>query len=243
MRPWLFLFALLAGAGAAADDLTVAVASNFSRTAHELAERFTASSGVAVRISAGSTGKLYAQIVNGAPFDVLLAADSDRPARLEASGLAEASTRFTYATGRLVLWSRSVSDCQAALRGPGRVALANPATAPYGVAARAYLERVGLWDSVAARAVYGENIAQTLQFVATGNAGVGFVARAQLTDPRLPPGTCAFEIPADDAGTLRQQAVVLASAQNKADAMRFVGFLKSDEALELIERHGYGVGR
>ena len=114
MRPWLILAALLSGAEAAADDLTVAVASNFSRTATELAARFTARSGVAVRISSGSTGKLYAQIVNGAPFDVLLAADAERPARLEASGLAEPATRFTYATGRLVLWSRSASDCQAA---------------------------------------------------------------------------------------------------------------------------------
>jgi molybdate transport system substrate-binding protein len=243
MRPLLIVLALLYCANAPADDLTIAVASNFSRTANELAERFTARSGIAVRLSSGSTGKLYAQIVNGAPFDVLLAADAERPARLEASGLAAASTRFTYATGRLVLWSRSASDCQAALRGIGRVALANPATAPYGVAARDYLVRAGLWESVGPRAVYGENIAQTLQFVATGNADVGFVAQAQLTDPRLPTGTCTFEIPAGDASVLRQQAVVLASADNKPEANRFVEFLKSDEALELIERHGYGVAR
>ena len=243
MRPLLIVVALLSGAGAVAADLTVAVASNFSRTASELAERFTAHSGIAVRISSGSTGKLYAQIVNGAPFDVLLAADAERPARLETSGLAEVSTRFTYATGRLVLWSRSASDCQAALRGTGHVALANPATAPYGVAARDYLVRAGLWESVAPRAVYGENIAQTLQFVATGNADVGFVAQAQLTDPRLSPGTCSVEVPAGDASVLRQQAVVVASSNNKSEAMRFIDFLKSDEALDLIEQHGYGVDR
>ena len=243
MRPLIIVVALLSGAGAVAADLTVAVASNFSRTASELAERFTARSGIAVRISSGSTGKLYAQIVNGAPFDVLLAADAERPARLESSGLAEVSTRFTYATGRLVVWSRSASDCQVALRGTGHVALANPATAPYGVAARDYLVRIGLWESVAPRAVYGENIAQTLQFVATGNADVGFVAQAQLSDPRLPPGTCAFEVPAGDASVLRQQAVVLASTKNRSEAKRFVDFLQSDEALDLIERHGYGVDR
>lgn len=242
MRLLLTLAALLPMAVHAGDQVTIAVASNFSRTAAELGTQFTAATGIPVRISNGSTGKLYAQIVNGAPFDVFLAADAQRPALLEASGAAIAGSRFTYAVGELVLWSRSASDCYAALHGDGRVALANPETAPYGSAARTFRVDIGLWDSVAPRAVYGENIAQTLQFVATGNAGVGFIARSQLNDPRLPAGTCSWDLPATTGGPLEQQAVLLASAAGNEEAIRFMAFLQGDPARDLIRHHGYGVG-
>lgn len=242
MRLLLALAALLPIAVHASDYVSVAVASNFSRTATELGAQFTAASGIPVRISNGSTGKLYAQIVNGAPFDVFLAADAQRPALLEASGAGVAGSRFTYAIGELVLWSRGESDCYAALHGAGHVALANPETAPYGLAARAFLVDIGLWDSVAPRAVYGENIAQTLQFVATGNASVGFIARSQLHDPRLPAGTCSWDLPATTGRHMEQQAVLLVAAADNPGAARFMAFLKSDAARALIQRNGYGVG-
>lgn len=136
-RAFMVSLTLVFGPVLAADTITVAVASNFSRPAAELAARFAGETGVVVRISNGSTGKLYAQIVNGAPFDVFLAADTERPKLLEESGHAVAESRFTYAQGALVLWSRDAKDCLAALadEGSGRVALANPRTAPYGKAA------------------------------------------------------------------------------------------------------------
>jgi molybdate transport system substrate-binding protein len=239
LRVGAFLFVVLACGGAVADDsILVAVASNFSRTAAELAERFERDTGVAVRISTGSTGKLYAQVLNGAPYDVLLAADAERPARLVAAGRADA--RFTYAVGDLVVWSASSSDCLGSLREARRVALANPDTAPYGRAAREYLQERGLWESVSKRAVFGENIVQALQFVATGNAEVGIVARAQLSAPNLPPATCTWHVPADTHAPIEQQAVLL--SDGSASAREFVSFLSSGAAREIIRSHGYGAG-
>lgn len=242
LKPALAICLILLSVSAQAGQLLIAVAANFTGATEALVQQFEQQSGHRVKASFGSTGKLYAQIVNGAPFDVFLAADAQRPALLEASGAAIAGSRFTYAVGELVLWSRSASDCYAALHGDGRVALANPETAPYGSAARAFLVDIGLWDSVAPRAVYGENIAQTLQFVATGNAGVGFIARSQLNDPRLPAGTCSWDLPATTGGPLEQQAVLLASAAGNEEAIRFMAFLQGDPARDLIRHHGYGVG-
>jgi hypothetical protein len=165
----ILLTAFLLGPAVADETVTVAVASNFSRTAAELSAKFAGETGIAIRISNGSTGKLYAQILNGAPFDIFLAADAERPALLEESGLAVSGSRFTYAEGALVLWSRGAPDCLAALRDDtgGHVALANPVTAPYGKAALEFLIHEGYREMVSDRIVYGENIAQTLQFVAT----------------------------------------------------------------------------
>lgn len=239
MRVCASLLVLLVCGNAVADDsILVAVASNFSRTATALGERFEKDTGIAVRVSAGSTGKLYAQILNGAPFDVFLAADAERPARLVAAGRAE--SRFTYAVGSLVVWSASSIDCHAALREARRVAVANPDTAPYGRAAREYLRGAGLWDSVSKRAVYGENIAQALQFVATGNAAVGIVARAQLSSPNLPRATCAWHVPTEFHAPIEQQAVLLGGG--RAQARGFFDYLRSEAGREIIESHGYGTG-
>lgn len=229
----------------ATDSITVAVASNFARAAIELAERFETETGVAVRLSSGSTGKLYAQIVNGAPFDIFLAADVERPVRLEQSGHAVAGSRFTYAQGALVLWSRSASDCPAALRSrdSGRVALANPETAPYGKAAVEYLTAAGYWNSVSERAVYGENINQTLQFVATGNAVIGLIAKSQLAVPQLPEAACVLEVPASSYSHLDQQAALLQRAARNDNARRFLAYLRTDAAREILGRHGYVVPR
>lgn len=240
-RRALLLLVLIVSSASADDTITVAVASNFSRPAAELSTRFTDETGIAVRVSNGSTGKLYAQILNGAPFDVFLAADAERPALLEASGHAVSGLRFTYATGALVLWSRSVDDCLAALRSPagGHVALANPETAPYGRAARDFLEAAGYWEDVSTRAVYGESIAQTLQFVATGNAAIGFIAKSQLTTPQLPDATCTWDVPLSSHASIEQQAVLLGRAADNAAARRFFEFLRSADARDVLRRYGY----
>ena len=168
---------------------------------HELGERFEADTGVSVQVSSASSGTLYAQITNGAPFDVLLAADVERPRLLEASGHGVAGSRFTYAIGQLVLWSRSLvsagADCRQRLENLGkqRLAMANPETAPYGTAARETLLHLDLWERVQPRLVVGENIAQTLQFVASGNASLGFIAATQALDERLPDSTCTWAVP------------------------------------------------
>jgi molybdate transport system substrate-binding protein len=239
------LILFLAAPARAADSISVAVASNFTRSAAELAEQFEAETGIAARLSSGSTGKLYTQILNGAPFDVFLAADADRPMRLEQSGHTVDGARATYAIGALVLWSRSAQDCRAALSDEhsGRIALANPATAPYGKAAVEYLTRAGYWDSVSTRAVYGENINQTLQFVATGNAVLGLIAKSQLGARQLPEAACVWEVPASPHANLKQQAVLLLRAADKDGARRFYDFLSSDAARKIIERHGYEVPR
>lgn len=237
---WLLLIATPAFA---VDSVTVAVASNFATTAAELAARFTADTGIAVRISSGSTGKLYAQILNGAPFDAFLAADAERPMLLEQSGHAVPDSRFTYATGALVLWSRDAPDCLAALvdRHAGRVALANPDTAPYGRAAREFLQDQGYWEAVSGRAVYGENIAQTLHFAATGNAVLGLVARSQLGMSQLPRPGCTWAVPVATHAALEQQAVLLARASANTGARQFLDFLRSADAMDILDRHGYGV--
>ncbi len=243
----LLVAALLPGLLLADDAVTVAVASNFATTAAELSATFTKISAVPVRISPGSTGKLYAQIINGAPFDLFLAADSQRPLLLEQSGHTVTGSRRTYAIGSLVLWSRDErlrgKDCREVLeQGDYRwLALANPETAPYGAAAREYLEDAGLWESASQRAVFGENIAQTLQFVATGNATLGFVALSQTKEPHLPSATCSWTVPAPSQASLHQQLVLLARARSNVGARQFLEFLRTPAAREIIRRHGYGV--
>ena len=241
MRLHALIFLLCLGGGVqAADVVTVAVASNFKSTATHLAERFFEETGHTVRLSSGSTGKLYAQILNGAPYDVFLAADAERPALLEGRGLAEHGSRFTYATGSLVLVSQSVDDCRAALQDAdaGFVAIANPATSPYGRAARQYLAGEGLWDAVSDRAVYGENITQTWQFAFTGNAVVGFAARAQVRAARRDLA-CVYEVPTGTHDPLEQQAVLLDKDNRTARA--FLDFLRSDDAKALIVQDGFEV--
>lgn len=241
------LAALLPVFSSADPGITIAVASNFAKTAAEVSGAFTEASGVPVRISAGSTGKLYAQIINGAPFDVFLAADTERPSLLEQSGHTVSGSRRTYATGSLVLWSRDEAlrgrDCRKALQQGeyARLALANPRTAPYGAAAREFLVGASLWEAASKRAVYGENIAQTLQFAATGNATMGFIASAQAMDAALPAATCSWRVPMATHRPLQQQLVILRRAAGNADAQRFVDFLGSAPAKYIVGRHGYRV--
>ena len=238
---------LLTAAGVRAEELRVAVASNFAGTAAELGRRFSAATGHDFELVPGSSGKLYAQIVNGAPFDVFLSADIDRPARLEEEGLTVPRSRRTYAVGQLVAWSREPasdgSACLAALRSgvPGKVAIANPEIAPYGAAAREYLQREGLWEALQPRLVLGENIAQTLQFAADGGAIVALVAAAQLETDGLPQGVCQEPVPADRHAPIEQQVVWLERAAENPAAAAFVEYLASAKARELITAAGYRV--
>ena len=247
VRSILSLVALLLLTQADAEPLTIAVASNFTRPAQELAAGFQEISGNAVRLTTASTGKLYAQIANGAPFDVLLAADADRPKMLEEAGIGVAGTRFSYAIGSLVLWSRDLAladeNCRALLENldSRRLAIANPLTAPYGVAAMQFLQAANLWESVEPQLVYGENIAQTLHFVVSGNASLGLIARAQATDKRLPKAACQWSVPASMHKPIEQQAILLQRATDNDVATDFLSYLRSAAARELIAAHGYEV--
>lgn len=237
------ILTLLTGLASAA-DVRLAVAANFHSTAQALADTFEQSTGHTTRISYGSTGKLYAQIRQGAPFDVYMAADRERPERLEANGLAEPGSRFTYAEGRLALWSPNpdaFEDPQAFLASPDqrRLAIANPATAPYGLAAKQVLEHLGLWQQLKPGLVRGESIAQTFQFAATGNARGAFIAAAQLAGQNR--GGSLWMVPSSLHNPIAQQAVLLSRSRDNPAARAWMAFLKTPEVLETIRSHGYDV--
>lgn len=238
-----FLFLFLLGPVQAQEAVRVAVASSFMDTAAVLGTAFQRDTGIEVRLSAGSTGKLYAQIINGAPFDVFLAADIERPALLEQSGHAVAGSGRVYARGRLVIWSASARDCLGVLRedAAGKVAIANPVTAPYGRAANEFLQDIGAWERVSQRMVYGQNATQALQFAATGNTAVAIVARSQVNSPALPPAACRYEVPEARHSPIAQQAVLI-NAESEA-GQRFLDFLLSEAARRIIKRSGYEVGQ
>jgi len=236
-------------APARADEaLTIAVSSNFRQAAEEISAEFTVDSGVRVRISSGSTGKLYAQIVNGAPFDVFLAADEKRPKLLEQGGFAVEGTLLPYAIGRLVLVSTdpalSDQNCLDALQAGSytHLSVANPDIAPYGAAAKAYLQTEGLWDQARSRLVVGENIAQAFQFVATGNAALGIVSVSQIRSVPASVGiSCMSAIQTADENSLIQSGIVLQRSRNQAYAQLFMAFLRSAKARAMIVEHGYEV--
>lgn len=220
---------------ALAGEVRVAVASNFAGVMEPLATAFSERTGHQLRLSYGSTGKHYAQIRQGAPFDVFLAADEARPERLEAEGVGVPGTRFTYATGVLVLWNPTgeIADPVQSLQQAHRIALANPRLAPYGRAAQEALQALGLWESVGTGAVRGENIAQTYQFVATGNAGLGFIALSQW---QTRPKGDYWLVPETHYQPIAQQAILL---RDTPPARAFLQFLRSDSAQTLIREGGY----
>jgi molybdate transport system substrate-binding protein len=238
---------LIAGslaASARAAEVSVAVASNFTAPMQKIAAAFEQDTGHKAVLAFGSTGKFYAQIKNGAPFQILLSADAETPARLEREGLGVSGTRFTYAIGRLVLWSRQsgmVDDTAEVLRGGRfeRIALADPKLAPFGAAAVEVLNRLGLMSSVAPKFVQGENIAQTYQFVATGNASLGFVASSQvLADGKLTQGS-AWLVPASLHAPIRQDAIVLSTGKDKAAVLALMAYLRNDKSRAIIRAFGY----
>ncbi|HUW77010.1 MAG TPA: molybdate ABC transporter substrate-binding protein, partial [Gallionella sp.] len=218
-----------------AGEINAAVASNFSAPMKQIVTLFQQQSGDTVKLSFGSTGKFYAQIKGGAPFDVFIAADTATPQRLEEEGLTVNGSRFVYALGNLVLWSAQpgyVDDQGEVLRNGDyeKLAIADPKLAPYGMAAKQTLAGMGLWDGVQRKLVTGENITQAYQFVATGNVKLGFVALSQvMRDGKISAGSW-WIVPAQMYLPIRQSAVLLAGAQDKEAAQAFLDFLKSEKA-------------
>ena len=229
-------------------EVQVAVASNFAAPAKSLARAFHRTTGHRAVISLGATGKLYAQIRQGAPYEVLLAADAATPAKLIDEGLALADTRMTYAIGRLVLWSRDTDrmDSNGKILSQGqfrRLAIANPKLAPYGAAAVQTLQALGALERLRSRLVEAANINQTFQFVASGNAEVGFVALSQVTrHDRLQKGS-AWIVPANLHDPIIQEAVVLKRADRNPAAQAWIRYLASNSAHEIIRSYGYELPR
>lgn len=235
---------LLGGAAAQAAEATVAVAANFAGPMARIAAEFTATTGHTLKLSSGATGKFYTQIVQGAPFDVLLSADDETPRRLVNEGHAVAGTAFTYAIGQLVLWSATpgLVDEQGAVLGAAtwrHLAIANPKVAPYGAAAMQVLQARGLVETLAPRLVTGESIAQAYQFVATGNAELGFVALSQVAVPGQPAKGSTWRVPSALYGEIRQDAVLLKPGAQNPAAAALLAYLKTAPARALIEAHGY----
>lgn len=244
MNTWISL-AILAGLAAAparAEAVSVAVAANFAEPAKAIAAGFERATGHKAALSFGASGQFYAQIRNGAPYQVLLSADGERPARAEAEGMAVRGSRFTYAVGRLVLYSRDPALVRggpaAMLQGGGKIAIADPAAAPYGEAAAQTLRKLGLWERLEPRLVRGASIAQTYQFIESGAAAAGFVARSQVVGK---PGANRWLVPPADHEPILQQAVLLKAGAGSAAAKAFLAYLKSPPARAVIRRYGYGV--
>lgn len=243
------LFATLAGLLAPfahAGEVQLAVAANFAGPIAKIGEAFTAATGHRLKVSTGATGKFYTQILGGAPFEVLLAADDVTPKRLVAEGHAVAGSHFTYALGRLVLWSAQPGfvDAQGAVLASDKVkhvAIANPKVAPYGAAAIEVIKARGLADSVTPKLVTAESIAQAYQFAFTGNAEVGFVALAQVAVPGKPMLGSYWRVPANLYGEIRQDAVLLKAGEKNPAAVALLGYLKSKAAQTLIRDFGYGL--
>lgn len=236
---------VLLGRAAAAEEAALAVAANFLEPAKTLKAAFEAATGHQVKLSGGSTGELYTQIRNGAPFDVFLAADQKRPQLAEEEGLAVEGSRFTYAVGRLVLWSadknRIAGDGVAALKAGDfrQLAIANPKTAPYGAAAVEALSKLGLYDALGPKIVQGQSLSQTYQFVALGSAELGFVALSQV---RAGEETGSqWLVPQELYEPILQDAVLLRRGAENAGAKAFLEFLSGPEGRRIVEAGGYGM--
>ena len=224
---------------AAAETAHIAVASNFTAAAEELAAVFKAGTGHDLILSFGATGGLYTQITQGAPFDLFLAADTDRPERAVADGFGVAGSFFVYAEGQLALYApgRDVSGGEEVLKGDfEKLAIADPGATPYGAAAVETLTALGLYETIEPKLVMGENISQTLQFVQSGNAEMGLVAASQVLD-----NPDVWLVPADLHAPIAQGAVLLKAGEDNAAAVAFLDFLRSDEAVAVIEAAGYAV--
>lgn len=239
------LLSLLVSGAACADEVQVAVAANFTAPMKEIAAAFEQSSGHKALLSFGSSGQFFAQIQNGAPFEVFFSADDARPTRLVEEGAALADSQFTYAKGQLVLWSSNaelIKDDAVLKAGDfAHIAIANPKSAPYGAAALEVMDKLGVSASLKPKLVQSENIAQCYQFVATGNADLGFVAKSQVfLDGKLTSGS-GWEVPGELHTPIKQDAVLLKQGEDNAAARALLDYLKSDEARAVITRYGYMV--
>lgn len=238
----LTLAAMAALAGPArADEIKVAVAANFTEPAKQIAALFKANTGHEAVLSFGSSGQFYTQITQDAPFVILLSADDERPKKLVADGLAQADSRFTYAVGKLVLWSKTEGYVKGeeTLKADAfsKISIANPTAAPYGAAAIETLKALKLYDTLQAKIVQGNSIAQAFQFVDTGNAELGFVALSQV----IKAGGSRWLVPQALYTPILQDAVLLKKGADSAAAKAFLDFLKGPEARSVIEAYGYGL--
>lgn len=231
---------------AMAAEVNVAVAANFTAPMKQIVAEFEKETGHKAVLSFGSSGKFYAQIKNGAPFQLLLSADDEKPIQLVKDGLGVGDSRFTYAVGTLVLWSPKAGfvDAKGDVLGKGlynKLAIANPKLAPYGVAAMEVLTKQGLLSAVTPKFVQGENISQTFQFVSSGNAELGFIALSQvMKDGKITSGS-AWIVPGRLHTPIRQDAVLLSSGKDNAAARALLGYLKSDKAKKIIRAYGYEI--
>ena len=229
-----------------AGEVRVAVAANFTVPMQKITQAFEAETGHKAVLAFGSTGTFYAQIRNGAPFQILLSADDETPIKLEKEGLGVAGSRFTYALGKLVLWSKQhglVDDKGEVLRSGRfqRIALANPKLAPYGAAAVQTMTKLGVLQALQPKFVQGENIAQTYQFVATENAQLGFIALSQVyLDGKIAQGS-AWMVPAKLHAPIQQDAILLTKGSDNPAAVALMQFLRGQRAQSLIRAHGYGL--
>lgn len=229
---------------ARADNVLVAVASNFVGPLEELARGFEADTGHTLTISAGATGHLFAQIKSGAPFDVFLAADDERPRMLEKDGVGVAGSRFTYAVGQLAVWCpeeppSGTGNPWQVLKSAKTIAIANPKLAPYGRASRQALEHHGIWKEVEPRVVYGQNIAQVFALVGTRNSQCGIVARSQLMNAGKSLKGGVTVVDSNDHDAIRQDAVLLERANTNPAATAFLSYLKSPPVRKVIASFGY----
>jgi len=245
---WLLALATSASVRAAAQELRVAAASDLQAALPAIAAQFEKNTGEHVAVTLGSSGNFATQIENGAPFDVFMSADIEYPKRLEQAGLAERGSLYQYATGRLVMWTRKDSGVDvkrglAALTDARvrRIAIANPAHAPYGRAAIAAIRHEGLYDRVQSKFVLGENISQTAQFVHSGNADVGLIALALALGPALTNAGVYIEVPPAFYPPIEQAVIVVASSKQKAAASRFVESLKRPDAKRILQSFGFAV--
>lgn len=243
-----FLMSLLAtllfASAAQAAEVKVAVAANFAQTMKEIATEFEKETSHKVAVTQGATGKFYAQISNGAPFDVFLSADDETPSKLVREGKAVAGTQFTYAVGRLVLWSPDAAlvDQEAGVLKTDKfkhLAIANAKVAPYGIAAVQTMQKLGLLTTLEPRVVQGESIAQTFQFVSSGNAQLGFVALSQVWENGKLKSGSAWIVPESMHEPLHQDVVLLNPGKDAPAATALLTYLKSDKARKIIERFGY----
>ena len=237
---------LMAAPPTYAETVSVAVAGNFTAPMKTIAREFEKETGHKAQISFASSGKIFAQIKNGAPFQVFLSADTKKPEKLEHEGMTVPGSRFTYALGSLVLWSAKPGyvDTQAEVLQQNsfrHIGIANPKLAPYGLAAQETLENRGVWSNLQAKLVRGENIGQVLQFAATGNAELAFVALSQVIDNGKIIKGSGWIVPASLHSPIRQDAVLLTKGKNNIAAKSLLNYLKSDKAAVIIKSYGYKI--
>jgi molybdate transport system substrate-binding protein len=239
----LFVIMTITVAPASAEQALVAVAANFVPPFREIALEFEKSTGHQLQVAGGSSGNFYSQIKNGAPFDVFFSADMERPKLLEDEGFGVKGTRLTYAVGRLVLWSPNADLVKGGetlrFKQYKRLAIANPKTAPYGLAAMQAMQKLEIWESLQPQIVMGENLGQTMGFIESGNAQLGFVALSQVMDPKIKGKGSHWNVPTNLHEPIKQDVILLTKGKDNPAAKALMEFMSGPQAKGVIERYGY----